>query len=125
MKQSPQKIIAGSVITLLVLSIIALIIYYFFFLKPEPIVLHQPEFKISEEQQKEIEATVAEIEAIETKQEQIVIEQEKQLQQNQQTAKTIDVKRFAEQQKRVERTKVFMERQGAVLPDGRFDFNPN
>jgi len=125
MKQSPQKIVAGSIITLLVLVIIACIIYYFFLLKSDPVVLHQPEFQISEAQQREIETTVAEIEAIEARQEQVVLDQEKRLQQNQQTAKTIDIKRFAEQQKRVEQTQRFMERQEAVLPDGRFDFNPN
>ena len=123
MKQSP-KIIVGSIITLLVLIIIACIIYYFFLLKPDPVLLHQPEFRISEEVEKEIENTVAQIEVIEHTQEKTVAEQEQQLQQNRQAVKTINTKQFVEQQRRVEQTQQAMDRQEAVLPGGRFDFNP-
>lgn len=125
MKQSPQKIVAGSLITLLVLVILACIIYYFFLLKPEPVVLHQLEFQISEEIQKEINDTVAQIEIVETAQEKTIADQEQQLQENRQATKTINTKQFTQEQRRVEQMQQTANRQEAELPGGRFDFNPN
>lgn len=125
MKQSSSKIIVGSLITLLVLIILACIIYYFFLLRPDPIVLHQPEFQISEEIQKEIDDTVAQIEVAEIAQEKTIADQEQQLQENRQTTKTINIKQFTQEQRRVEQMQQTANRQEAELPGGRFDFNPN
>lgn len=125
MKPSSSKIIAQSLITLLVLVILACIIYYFFLLKSEPIVLHQPEFRISEEIQKDIDDTVAQIEMVETVQEKTIADQEEQLQENRQATKTINTKQFTQEQRRVEQMQQTANRQEAELPGGRFDFNPN
>jgi cell division protein FtsN len=125
MKPTTQQIIVGSTVTLLIAIIIACVIYYFFLLKPGPVLLHQPEFQVSEEIRKEINDTVAQIEVLEIAQEKTVVDQEKQLQQNRQATKTINTKQFTQEQRRAEQMQQASIRQEAELPGGRFDFNPN
>ncbi len=124
MKKPSQKQIIEILITILLISIVGIVIYYFFFYKQRPAPLHQPEFQLSEKQQKEIDRAVEQVATAEATQENLFAEQEKQLDKKINTKRNIDVRAYNQQQKNINQLQSSMNRQGAVLPGGRLDFNP-